>query len=98
MQIRFVIAPELQEMCWIYIYIYIYMCVCVCLCAVKRLIMINHIQNKSFRLHNICVLCIFIMYILYTHTCMYIFKKKSYVYILNIFNYNINDMNINIYM
>ncbi len=89
MQIRFVIAPELQEMCWIYIYIY----VCVCVCVLS-----NRIQNKSFHLHNICVLCIFIMYILYTHTCMYIFKKKSYVYILNIFNYNINDMNINIYM
>ncbi len=31
--------------------------------AVKRLIMINRIQNKSFCLHNVCVLCIFIMYI-----------------------------------
>ncbi len=33
--------------------------------AVKRLIVINRIQNKSFCLHNIyvCVLCLFIMYI-----------------------------------
>ncbi len=29
--------------------------------AVKELIAINHIQNKSFCLHNVCVLCIFIL-------------------------------------
>ncbi len=29
---------------------------------------------------------------------MYIFKKTCYAYILNIFKYNINVMNINIYM
>ncbi len=41
----------------LHIYIYI--------SAVKWLITINHIQNKRFCLHNICVcvLCIFIMYI-----------------------------------
>ncbi len=31
--------------------------------AVKLLIAINRIQNKSFCLNNICVLYIFIMYI-----------------------------------
>ncbi len=31
--------------------------------AVKRLIAINHIQNKSFCLHNICMCTVFIMYI-----------------------------------
>ncbi len=31
--------------------------------AVKRLIAIYHIQNKSFCLHNICVLFVFIMYL-----------------------------------
>ncbi len=41
----------------LYIYIYIY------ISAVKLLIAINPIQNKSFCLHNICLLCIFIMYI-----------------------------------
>ncbi len=35
--------------------------VCVCISAVKRLIAINHIHNKSFCLHDVCVLCIFIM-------------------------------------
>ncbi len=30
--------------------------------------------------------------------CMYIFQKKYAVYILKIFIYNINYMNINIYM
>ncbi len=47
---------------YIYIYIYIY---CIYISAVKRLIAINRIQNKSFYLCNIqyvCVLCIFIMY------------------------------------
>ncbi len=44
---------------YIYIYIYIYVCVCMCVCiyiyiyisAVKWLIAINYIQNKSFCLH-----------------------------------------------
>ncbi len=32
-------------------------------CAVKQLFVINRFQNTSFCLHNMCVLCIFIMYI-----------------------------------
>ncbi len=69
---------------YIYIYIYIY------ISAVKRLITINHIQKKSFCLHNIYV-CIVYIYFVYinTHT-MDIFKKTIY---LNIFMYNINYMN-----
>ncbi len=52
--------------------------------AVKRLIAINHIQNKSFCLHNICVciLCIFIMYTVYKYThIQHIFWKYLHVYI-----------------
>ncbi len=37
--------------------------------AVKRLIAINHIQNKRFCLHNICV---YIMYI-YTYKHMHVY-------------------------
>ncbi len=48
---------------------------------------IHHIQNKSFSLHNRCVLCVFIMCIYkhthtHTHTCIYL-RKICYVYILN---------------
>ncbi len=32
-------------------------------CAVKRLIEINRIQNKSFCLHNICVCSVYIYYV-----------------------------------
>ncbi len=67
--------------------------------AVKRLIVINRIENKSFGLHNICVCSVYIYYAyLNGHTCMYIFQKKKCFYILNIFIYNINYMNINIDM
>ncbi len=66
--------------------------------AVKRLIAINRIQNKSvFNIIYVCTVYIYYVYI-NTHTCMYIFKKICYVYILNIFIYNINYMNINIYI
>jgi len=49
--------------------------------AVKRLIAINRIQNKSLYLHNICG-CIVYNYFIYinTHTCMYIFKIYFHVY------------------
>ncbi len=60
--------------------------------AVKQLITINHIQNKRFCLHNICVY-IYYVYII-THTCMYIFMKTCYVYMSNIFIYNIKYNNI----
>ncbi len=57
--------------------------------------MINRIQNKSFCLHNICVCMVYIYYVyIDTHTCMIYFRKISYVYILNVFIYNINDINI----
>ncbi len=74
----------------IYIYIYVY------ISAVKRLITINHIQKKSFCLHNIYV-CIVYIYFVYinTHTWIYL-RKLCFVYILNIFMYNINYMNKNI--
>ncbi len=62
--------------------------------AVKWFIMINRIQN------NICVLTVYIYYVyINTHTCMYIFKKNMFcLYIKYIYIYNINYMNINIYM
>ncbi len=45
--------------------------------AVKRLITINHIQNKSFCLHNIWVCTVYIYYVyINTKTWMYIFKKN----------------------
>ncbi len=45
--------------------------------AVKRLIVINHIHNKSFCLHNICVCTVYIYYVhINTRTCMYIFQKN----------------------
>ncbi len=50
--------------------------------AVKRLIVINHIQNKSFWLHNICECAVYMYYVyINTHTCMYIFKKYICLYI-----------------
>ncbi len=41
--------------------------------AVKRLITINRIQNKSFCLHNICVCTVYIYYVYkYKHMHVYI--------------------------
>ncbi len=55
---------------YIYIYIYIY------ISAVKWLIVINRIQNKSFCLHNICVCTVYIYYVYkYTHMHAYIWEK-----------------------
>ncbi len=39
---------------------------------VKRLIAINHIQNKSFCLHNICVYTVYVYVYINTNTCIYI--------------------------
>ncbi len=57
--------------------------------AVKWLITMNRIQNKSFCLHNISVCTVYIYYVyINTHTCMYIFKKNmlclyiKYMYII----------------
>ncbi len=54
----------------------------------QRLITINHIQNKRFCVHNICVYTVYIYYAyINTHTCMYVFKKNmlclyiKYIYI-----------------
>ncbi len=56
--------------------------------AVKWLIAINRIQNKSFCLHNIWVCTVYIYYVyINTNTYMYIFKKNmlclyiKYIYI-----------------
>ncbi len=48
--------------------------------AVKQLIVINHIQNKSFCLHNIYMCALFIYYVyIKTHTIS-MFLKYLYVY------------------
>ncbi len=77
-----------------------YQGITVTISAVKRLIVINRIQNKSFCLHNICVCTVYIYYVyINTNTCMYIFREKiCYVYILNIFTCNIIYINIHMYM
>ncbi len=57
--------------------------------AVKRLIEINCIQNKSYCSHNICVSTVYIYYVYintHTHACIYL-RKIYYVYIINIFIY-----------
>ncbi len=63
--------------------------------AVKQLIVINRIQNKSLCLHNIYVfVCTIYIYVyINTHTSMYIIKKKI-VYILNIFIYKLYEYNL----
>ncbi len=48
--------------------------------AVKRLIVINHIQNKSFCLHNICMCTVYIYY-------LYINTHAYSIYFLNIYMY-----------
>ncbi len=40
--------------------------------AVKWLIVINRIQNKSFCLHNMCVYCVYLCIYKYTHMYVYI--------------------------
>ncbi len=50
--------------------------------AVKRLIAINHLQNKSFCLHNIYVCTVYIYYAhINTHTHSIYLKKYLHVYI-----------------
>ncbi len=47
----------------------------------------------------ICLCCVYLICVyINIHTCMYIFQKICYVYILNIFIINMNYMNINIYI
>ncbi len=55
---------------------------CIKVSAVKWLIVINRIQNKSFCLQNICVCTVYIYYeYINAHKCMYIFKKKfTFIY------------------
>ncbi len=52
----------LYKKSYIYIYIYIYTITHIYISNVRTLIAINRIQNKNVCLHNICVLCMFIMY------------------------------------
>ncbi len=47
--------------------------------AVKRLSVINRIQNNSFWLHTICVYCVYLL-------CYEYISEKLYVHILNILN------------
>ncbi len=64
---------DLIKYIYVYIYIYIY------ISAVKRLIAINCIQNKSFCLHKICVCAVYIYYAyIKTHTCMYVYILKIF--------------------
>ncbi len=68
-----------------YIYsIYIYI---ICVCC--QLIAINRIQNKVF-VYIIYVYTVYIyyVYIIQTHACIYL-RKKCYVYLLNLFIYNV---------
>ncbi len=72
-----------------HLFIYLVLFIHLFFSAVKRLIVINRIQNKSFCLHNICVctVCTFIMYVqIHTHACIYL-RKICYICILNIFIY-----------
>ncbi len=49
--------------------------------AGQRLIMINHIQNKSFCIHNVSVYTVYIYYLyINTHKCIYL--RKLYLYII----------------
>ncbi len=58
--------------------------------------MINRIQNKK-KCVNVCTVHIDYVYIyINARTCM--LRNISYVYVLNVYIYNINYMNINIYM
>ncbi len=73
--------------------------------AVKRLIAINHIQNKTFCLHNICMCTVFIYYVFintHKHTvyslkifmCIYIYKFIFLYYIYLMYKHNIFFLNI----
>ncbi len=63
--------------------------------AVKRLIMINHIQNQSLCLCNICVYCVYLLCIYkYTHA-VYILKISTCIYMyMFVFLYFILYINI----
>ncbi len=56
-----------------HLFIYLVLFIHLFFSAVKRLITINRIQNKSFCLHNICVLCVHLLCMYkYTHMHAYI--------------------------
>ncbi len=64
--------------------------------AFKRLIAINRIQNKSFCLHNICLCTVYLLCVYKsTHACIYL---RIFLYLYTKSIYNINYININIYM
>jgi len=51
------------------------------ICVVKRLIVINRIQNNGFCLYYMCVYIYYVGYIYkYTHACIYL-RKMWYVHI-----------------
>ncbi len=59
-----------------------YLYICILNSAVKRLIAINRIQNKSFCLHNICVCSVYIYYVYkntHTHTVYF-----EYIYMYSV--------------
>ncbi len=70
-----------NAICKIAMYIFQFICshsyvqhlvqhICIYISAVKRLIVINHIQNKSFCLHNICVYTVYTVCIMYIYRCI----------------------------
>ncbi len=64
----------------IYLFIFFIKCILFYFSAVKWLIVINRIQNKSFCLHNICVCTVFIYYV-------YINTYTRSIYFENMFMY-----------
>ncbi len=74
------------------------------MCAVKRFIVINCIQNKSFCLHNICTSTVFIYYVYLNTQTFSIYLENIYIYIFILYILYINIFNIqthfflNIYM
>ncbi len=58
--------------------------------AVKQLIAINRIQNKSFCLDNISVYTVYIYYVYINTNTMHVYiYEKCVMFMLNIFIYNI---------
>ncbi len=62
--------------------------------VVKQLIVINRNQNKSFCLHNMCVLCVYLLVYINTHTYSIYFENMSmylqvyiYIHIIYIYKY-----------
>ncbi len=71
---------------------------CIYISPVKRLIVINHIQNKSFCLHNIYVCTVYIYYVyINTHSYSIYFENiYMHIFIFILFISYINIFNIQI--